>query len=58
VEHDDVNVLCLGAQIIGIKLAEDILLAFIKARFSTDPQFRRRLDKLAEMERRAARELV
>jgi ribose 5-phosphate isomerase B len=39
VEHDDVNLLCVGAQIIGIKLAEDILRAFLQAEFSTDPDF-------------------
>jgi ribose 5-phosphate isomerase B len=58
VEHDDVNVLCLGAQIIGIKLAEDILKAFLDARFSTDESFRRRVAKLADLERKAASELL
>jgi ribose 5-phosphate isomerase B len=57
VEHDDVNVLCLGAQIVGIKLAEEIIDAFIKARFSTEEQFRRRVQKLSELEKRAAQEL-
>lgn len=54
VEHDDVNVLCLGAQIIGDKLAAEILQAYLKAEFSTEPQFRRRVQKLAELERQAA----
>ncbi len=57
VEHDDVNLLCMGAQIIGIKLAEEILRAFLGARFSTEEHFRRRVAKLAELERLAAREL-
>ncbi len=57
VEHDDVNVLCMGAQIIGNKLAEDILDAFLGASFSTDERFRRRVRKLADMEQKAAREL-
>jgi ribose 5-phosphate isomerase B len=57
VEHDNVNVLCLGAQIIGIKLAEDILQAFLAAEFSTEGRFRRRVAKLAELEWRMAREL-
>ncbi|MCC7261247.1 MAG: ribose 5-phosphate isomerase B [Candidatus Latescibacteria bacterium] len=57
VEHDDVNLLCLGAQIIGIKLAEEVLQAFLGARFSTEEHFRRRVAKLAELERLAAREL-
>lgn len=57
VEHDDVNLLCLGAQIVGFKLAEELLRAFLEARFSTEEHFRRRVAKLAELERRAAREL-
>ena len=50
VEHDDVNLLCVGAWIIGIKLAEEILRAFLAARFSTDEEFRRRVKKLEELE--------
>ena len=57
VEHDDVNVLCVGAQIVGIKLVEEILRAYIAAQFSTDADFRRRVAKLADLERQAAREL-
>jgi ribose 5-phosphate isomerase B len=50
VEHDDVNLLCMGAWIIGIKLAEEILRAFLGARFSTDEDFRRRVRKLEQLE--------
>jgi ribose 5-phosphate isomerase B len=50
VEHDDVNLLCMGAWIIGIRLAEEILRAFLGARFSTDEDFRRRVKKLEELE--------
>jgi ribose 5-phosphate isomerase B len=50
VEHDDVNLLCMGAWIVGVKLAEEILQAFLKARFSTDEDFRRRVRKLEELE--------
>jgi len=50
VEHDDVNVMCLGAQIVGAWLARDLIDAFVAARFSADPDFRRRVAKLAEME--------
>ncbi len=57
VEHDDVNVVCVGAQIVGIKLVEEILRAFLAAQFSTAPEFRRRVAKLAELERQGAREL-
>jgi ribose 5-phosphate isomerase B len=50
VEHDNVNILCLGAQIVGVKLVEEILGAFLTAEFSTEEQFRRRVAKLAELE--------
>lgn len=46
VEHDNVNVLCMGAQIIGISVAEEILTNFLNAKFSTEEQFRRRVEKL------------
>ena len=58
VEHDDVNLLCIGAWIVGIKVAQEILDAYLRAEFSTAEEFRRRVAKLAEMERRAARELA
>ena len=57
VEHDDANVLCLGAQIVGDQLALDLLKTYLAAEMSTDEYFRGRLVKLAEMERRAAQEL-
>jgi ribose 5-phosphate isomerase B len=53
VEHDDVNVACLGAWIVGKKIAEDVIIAYLDARFSTDPDFRRRVQQLAEMEQAA-----
>ncbi len=52
VEHDDVNVISMGAWIIGIRLAEEILAAYLKAEFSTSEEFRRRVRKLGEMEKR------
>lgn len=58
VEHDDVNLLCIGAQIVGVKLAAEIIETFLKAEFSSEPQFRRRVQKLHEMERKAAEEIV
>ena len=51
VEHDNVNVICMGAWIIGIKVAEEILSAYLKAEFSTSEEFRRRVRKLGEMEK-------
>ena len=50
VEHDDVNLLCMGAWIVGIKLAEEILRAYLGANFSADADFRRRVKKLEELE--------
>jgi ribose 5-phosphate isomerase B len=50
VEHDNVNVLCIGAQIIGQSLAEEILNNYLKAKFSTEEQFRRRVKKLDEFD--------
>ena len=50
VEHDDVNVMCIGAQIVGAWLAKDLVQAYLKAEFSTDEDFRRRVRKLAEMD--------
>jgi ribose 5-phosphate isomerase B len=53
VEHDNVNVLCLGAWVIGPKLAEDVLSAYLNARFaSEDPDLRRRVEKLGTMDKR------
>ena len=40
-----------GAWIIGIKLVEEVLGAFLKAKFSTDEEFRRRVRKLQEMDK-------
>ena len=54
VEHDDANVLCLGAQIVGEWLALDLLKAYVDATFSGEEPYRRRLAKLAALERRAA----
>lgn len=50
VEHDDVNVMCIGAQIVGPWLALDLIDSYLKAEFSTDEDFRRRVDKLQEMD--------
>ncbi|AZQ66634.1 ribose 5-phosphate isomerase B [Silicimonas algicola] len=50
VEHDDVNVMCIGAQIVGPWLAHDLVEAYLKAEFSTDEDFRRRVEKLHRMD--------
>ena len=46
VEHDDMNVLCLGARIIGEEVAKGCVKAFIDASFSTDSRHHRRVDKI------------
>jgi len=51
VEHDDVNVLCLGARVVGGALAADILRAFTAARYSGEERHRRRLAKVDAIER-------
>jgi len=50
VEHDDVNMMCIGAKIVGAWLANDLVSAFLTAQFSTDEDCRRRVVKLHEME--------
>ncbi len=50
VEHDDMNVLCLGARIIGPELAVDLIKAFLAARFSGEERHVRRLGKVAAIE--------
>jgi ribose 5-phosphate isomerase B len=50
VEHDDVNVLCLGAQIIGELLARELIAVFLAARFDPSDHFRRRVAMLDELD--------
>jgi ribose 5-phosphate isomerase B len=50
VEHDDLNVLCLGARVIGTELAWELVRVFLGARFSGEPRHRRRLAKIAAIE--------
>ncbi len=49
-EDDDANLLCLGARVIGYRLAFDVVDAFLKARFSGAERHRRRLKKVARLE--------
>ncbi len=51
VEHDDMNILCLGARVIGIALAEEIVRTFIGAAFSNEARHVRRLDKIRSFEK-------
>lgn len=50
-EHDDCNVLCLGARVTGAELAVEIMWAFVNARFSGEERHRRRLEKVANLEK-------
>ncbi len=50
VEHDDVNVMCIGAQIVGPWLARDLVGAFMAAEFDRSEDFVRRVQKLHDME--------
>ena len=51
VEHDDMNVLALGARIIGVELLGELVTAFLGARFTNEERHVRRLAKIAAMER-------
>ncbi len=53
VEHDELNVLCLGARIVGIELAKELVTAFLRARFTGEERHLRRLSKLKTIEQRA-----
>ncbi|MEX0885499.1 MAG: ribose 5-phosphate isomerase B [Phycisphaeraceae bacterium] len=50
VEHDDMNVLCLGARIIGIELARELVRAFLAAGYSGEERHDRRLEKINALE--------
>ena len=50
-EHDDCNVLVLGARVVGVELALDIVRAFVAAKFTGEERHRRRLAKIEAMER-------
>jgi RpiB/LacA/LacB family sugar-phosphate isomerase len=50
VEHDDVNILCLGSRVVGQALAEDLVKTFIEAKFTREDRHVRRLDKIRALE--------
>jgi ribose 5-phosphate isomerase B len=52
VEHDDMNVLCLGSEIVGAELARELVRAFLGARFDGGERYVRRLEKVKQFERR------
>ncbi|HVR14102.1 MAG TPA: RpiB/LacA/LacB family sugar-phosphate isomerase [Gaiellaceae bacterium] len=51
VEHDDMNVLCLGSEVVGAELAAELVRAFLDAKFVAEERYVRRLAKVEEMER-------
>ena len=55
VEHDDLNVLCLGSRVIGASLATTLVDAFLAASFSGDERHARRVEKIAAIERSLSR---
>jgi ribose 5-phosphate isomerase B len=52
VEHDDMNVLCLGGRVLGLELAKDLLAAFLGARFKGSDKYKRRLAEIEAIEKR------
>jgi ribose 5-phosphate isomerase B len=51
VEHDDMNVLCLGSEVVGPELAGELVRAFLGAKFNGGERYVRRLEKIEEMEK-------
>jgi len=59
VEHDDMNVLCLGSEVVGEALASELVQVFLRARFNeSDPRYAARLQKVEQMARDAARDIA
>ena len=54
VEDDDMNVLCLGARVVGPELAKEIVRVFLAAKFSRAERHLRRVEKVNELERQCA----
>ena len=54
VEHDDMNVLCLGSEVVGAELAADLVRTFLQAQFDGGERYVKRLEKVARMEKELA----
>jgi ribose 5-phosphate isomerase B len=52
VEHDDMNVLCLGSEVVGGELAADLVRSFLEAEFVAEERYVRRLEKIEALEAR------
>jgi ribose 5-phosphate isomerase B len=51
VEHDDMNILCLGSEVVGAELAADLVRTFLNARFGGGERYLKRLEKIEDLER-------
>jgi ribose 5-phosphate isomerase B len=51
VEHDDMNVLCIGSEVVGAELAAELVRTFLGAKFDGGERYVRRLEKIEEMEK-------
>jgi ribose 5-phosphate isomerase B len=58
VEHDDMNILCLGARVIGVELAYELAIAFLNAEFSCEERYRNRLKKIISIEQIALQKMI
>jgi len=56
VEHDDMNILCLGARVVSVELAMELATAFLSASFSSEKRYHRRLEKVLAIEQQALHE--
>ncbi len=56
VEHDNMNLLCLGARVIGAEIARELVKAFVSASFSTEERHRRRVGKILKLEANGKKE--
>lgn len=56
VEHDDMNLLCLGGRVIGPLLQWELVLAFLNARYGREERFQRRLNKVIALEKETPQE--
>jgi ribose 5-phosphate isomerase B len=54
VEHDDINVLVMGSRVVGVKLAEDLVKAFLGAKFTNEERHVRRIGKIKALEAKYA----
>ncbi len=54
VEHDDMNVLCIGARVIGPEIAMEVVRSFLNAKYTPQPRHAKRVEMILDLQRRAA----